>query len=343
MTTIILGDIMKAIVYEKYGPPDVLKLTDVEKPTPKDDEVLIKVHSTAINPFEWHFMRGEPVFMRLGSGILHPKEKILGCDLSGTVEAIGKNVTEFKLGDAVFGLSDFGALADYVCAPEKTLVHKPENTSFEEAASIPIAALTALQSLRDLGKIKSGQKILINGSSGGVGTFSVQIAKSFDTHVTGVCSTRNLDLVRGIGADHVIDYTEEDFTQTGERFDLMLDNVGNCSVSDYKCLLKSPGICIVNGFTTAARMIAVMIRGAWTSRTSTQKIHIMMANPTKEDLLYLKELLEQGKVKPVIDRCYPLNETAEAMDYLEQGHAQGKVVITMDHEERNDARGAYSR
>ena len=324
---------MKAIVYTEYGPPEVLQLKEVEKPTPKDDEVLVKIHAASANPADWHLMRAEPFLARLANGLLKPKNPRLGADIAGRVEAIGRNVTQFQVGDEVFGdMSEngLGGFAEYVCAPEELLALKPAKMTFEQAAAVPLAAFTALQGLRDKGQIQQGQKVLINGASGGVGTFAVQIAKSFGTEVTGVCSTRNLDMVRSIGADHVIDYTQEDFTQNGQRYDLIFDAVGNRSVSDYQRALSPNGICAVAGFTTLSRLFQVIFLGAWVSKTGSKKIGQMeTAKPNKKDLIVIKELLETGKVVPVIDRRYPLSEVAEAIRYLEEGHARGKVVITV--------------
>ena len=322
---------MKAIVYTKYGPPDVLQLKEVEKPTPKGDEVLVKVHAAVTNPADWHLMRGTPFFIRFDAGFPKPKNQILGSDIAGRVEAVGSNITEFQPGHEVFGDISAGGFAEYVCAPETTLALKPANLSFEQAAAVPVVAFTALQGLRDKGGIQPGQKVLINGASGGVGTTAVQIAKSFSSEVTGVCSTRNLDMVRSIGADHVIDYTQEDFTKNGQHYDLIFDAVGNRSVSDYKRALSPEGICVIAGFTTLSHFIfQVLILGSWVSRRGSKKIGSMgSAIPNKEDLVFIKELLEAGKVVPVIDRRYPLSEVPEAIRYLEEGHAQGKVVITM--------------
>ncbi len=326
---------MKAIVYHKYGPPDVLELQEIEKPTVKEGEVLVKVHAASVNPLDWHILRATPFFARAATGLLKPKRKILGADLAGRVEAVGRNVNQFQPGDEVFGDTfgrlGLGAFAEYVCVPENGLVLRPTSTTFEEAAAVPVAALTALQGLRDKGQIQSGQKVLINGASGGVGTFAVQIAKSFGAEVTGVCSTRNLDMVRSIGADHVIDYTQEDFTKDGQTYDLIYCAVGNRSAADYKRALNSNGICVVAGFTTMSHMLfQVLLLGAWISMTGSKKIGAMgTVIPNKEDLVFIKELLEAGKVVPVIDRRYPLSETAEAIRYLEKGHARGKVVITV--------------
>ena len=317
---------MKAIVNTTYGSPDVLQFKDVEKPSPTDDEVLIKVLAASANPLDWHYMRGTPFLARLEFGLQKPKNTKLGADIAGRVEAVGRNVTRFQAGDEVFGgmtLNELGGFAEYICAPEALWALKPANLTFEQAAAVPLAAFTALQGLRDKGQIQPGQKVLINGASGGVGTFAVQIAKSFGTEVTGVCSTRNLDMVRSIGADHVIDYTQEDFTQNGQRYDLIFDAVGNRSVADYQRALSPNGICAVAGFTTLARLFQVMLLGG-------KKIGLMeTAKPNQKDLVFIKELLEAGKVVPVIDRRYPLSEVAEAIRYLEAGHARGKVVITV--------------
>ncbi|MCH7887080.1 MAG: NAD(P)-dependent alcohol dehydrogenase [Candidatus Marinimicrobia bacterium] len=324
---------MKAIIYTKYGPPDVLQLKEIEKPAPKEDEVLVKVHAASVNPLDWHLMRAEPFLARLEVGLLKPKNKILGADIAGRVEAVGRNVKEFQPGDEVFGEifeNGLGGFAEYAAVPESALALKPANISFEAAAAVPVAALTALQGLRDKGQIQSGQKVLINGASGGVGTFAVQIAKSFGAEVTGVCSTRNLDMVRSIGADQVIDYTQEDFTKNGQRYDLIFDAVGNRSVSEYKRVLSPQGICVIPGFTTLSHLFQVIFLGTWVSMTGSKKIGMMgTVKPSKKDLIFIKELLEAGKIVPVIDRSYPLNEVPEAIRYLEEGHAQGKVVITI--------------
>lgn len=317
---------MKAIVYTKYGSPDVLQLKEVEKPAPKADEVLVKVQAASVNPADWHLMRAEPFLARFANGLLKPKNTRLGADVAGSVEAVGSNVTQFKVGDDVFGemaLDTLGCFAEYVCAPEDVVALKPANLTFEQAAAVPLAAFTALQGLRDKGQIRPGQKVLINGASGGVGTFAVQIAKSFGTEVTGVCSTRNVELVRSIGADHVIDYTQVDFTQNGQQYDLIFDAVGNRSVADIRRALSPTGICSVAGFTSLSRLFQVMLLGG-------KKIGLMeTAKTNQKDLLIIKELLETDKVVPVIDRRYPLAETAEAIRYLETGRARGKVIITV--------------
>ena len=319
---------MKAIVYTKYGAPDVLELKEVEKPTPRDDEVLVKVHAVSANAADLHFLRGKPFLMRLmGIGLLKPKNKILGSDIAGRVEAIGRNVKQFQPGDEVFGNMRSG-FAEYVCTREDALVLKPANISFEEAAAVPMAAVTALQGLRDTGQIQTGQKVLINGASGGVGTFAVQIAKSFGAEVTGVCSTQNVDMVRSMGADQVIDYTQEDFTKNGQRYDLILAANGYHSIADYKRALRPRGTYVMTGGSTA-QMFQAMLLGPWISMTGGKKMGNLLKKSNTKDLVCMKELLEAGKVVPVIDRRYSLGETAEAIRYLEEGHARGKVVISV--------------
>ena len=319
---------MKAIVYERYGPPEVLQLKEVDKPIPKDNEVLVKVHAASANPLDWHFMRATPFIMRFISGLLKPKNKILGADIAGQVEAVGKNVKQFQAGDEVYGDISRRGFAEYVCVTEDKLVLKPVNVSFSAAAAVPVAGLTALQCLRDQGQIRQGQKVLINGASGGVGTFGVQIAKSFGAEVTGVCSTRNVEMVRSIGADQIIDYTSEDFTQNGHLYDLILDNVGNRSFSDIKRILGPNGTYLLNGYSPVL-MLRLLLHSA-ISKTSGQSMrNSSVEKANQSDLEFLKELLEADKVKPVIDRCYPLSETDEAIRYLEKGHARGKVVITL--------------
>ncbi len=325
---------MKAIVYEKYGPPDVLQLKDVEKPTPKDDEVLVKVQAASLNAGDWHALRGTPFLQRLESGFPKPKNLILGADVSGRIEAIGKSVAKFQPGDEIYGdlyWCGFGAFAEYVCIPEKSLALKPTNISFEEAAAVPQAAFTALHALRDQGQVQLGQKVLINGASGGVGTFAVQIAKAFGAEVTGVCSSQNLELVCSIGADHVIDYTQEDFTKNGQQYDLIVDIVANHSLSDLKRSLNPNGICVVVGFSTLVHMLKVTILGPWMSRIGSKKIGMLMPKEDETDLTFMKELLETGKIIPVIDKYYTFSELPEAIRYLEEGHARGKVVITVEH------------
>jgi len=323
---------MKAMVYHTYGSPDVLKLEEVQKPVPQDDEVLVQVHATSVNAGDWHLLRAKPFLMRfMGFGLIKPKHTILGSDIAGRVEVVGRNVTQFQSGDEVFGntaKSGFGGFAEYVAVPENALVLKPTNISFEEAAAVPQAALTALQGLRDKGHIQKGQKVLINGASGGIGTFAVQLAKAFGADVTAVCSTRNVDIVRSIGADHVIDYTQEDFTKNGQRYDLILAVNGYHSISAYKRALHPEGVYVMTGGSNA-QLFQAMLLGPLVSRTGRQKMGNSAHKPNKKDLMFMKELLEASKVKPVIDRRFPLRDVADAIRYLEAGHAQGKVVITV--------------
>ena len=322
---------MKAIVYEKYGTPDVLHIKEIEKPVPADNEVLIRVRAASVTFGDLAAVKGEPFMVRFTLGLREPKYKTPGKDVTGVVEAVGANVKEFKVGDAVFGdLSEcgWGAFAEYVSAPEKAIVHKPANSSFEEAAAVPESAVVALQGLRSLGNIQSGQKVLIYGASGGIGTFAVQIAKSFGTHVTGVCSTRNLDLVRSLGADLVIDYTKEDFTQSGGQYDLILATAGYRSLFDYKRALAPGGHYVATG-GEMAQIFQPMLLGPWLS-TDGRKMTNLAMKPNKNDLTFVKGLIESGKVKPVIDKCFPLSEAPEALRYYGQGRSRGKVVVTMD-------------
>jgi NADPH:quinone reductase-like Zn-dependent oxidoreductase len=322
---------MKAMVYTEYGSPDVLQLKEVEKPTPRDNEVLIKVHTASLNAADGHYLRGTPWLFRLACGLLQPKNTLLGADVAGRIEAVGRNVTRFQLGDAVFGdlsMCGRGTLAEYVCATEDAVVLKPANTSWEAAAAVPLAAVTALRGLRSKGPIQRGQKVLINGASGGVGTFAVQIAKAFGAEVTGVCSTRKVELVRSIGADHVVDYTQEDFTTNGQQYDLILAANGYQPIGAYRRALSSSGTYVMTG-GSMAQMFQAMFLGPVISMTGTKSMGNMMSKPDCQDLAFMKELLEGGKVTPVIDRWYPLSEVADAMRYLEEGHAQGKVVITV--------------
>jgi len=318
---------VKAIVYTKYGPPeDVLELKEVEKPTPKDNEVLVKIHAASINWADNAAVRGKPFLVRTSHGLLKPKNRILGTDIAGQVEAVGSDVKKFQPGDEVFGdiyECGFGAFAEYVSVPENVLALKPVNLSYEEAAAVPQYALVALQGLRNEGKIKPWQKVLINGASGGIGTFAVQIAKSFGAEVTGVCSTRNLELVRSIGADHVIDYTQEDFTKKEQRYDLILDIVANRSVPDYTSALSPNGSYVAVAFNAAA----LFSRGR-----GGKKVIQLSHKPNVNDLEYMKELIEAGKVVPIIDSRYPLSEAAEAFRRYGEGHPVGKVVITMKHD-----------
>jgi NADPH:quinone reductase-like Zn-dependent oxidoreductase len=326
---------MKAIVYCDYGTADVLQLADLEKPAPDDDQLLIKVHAAALNPLDWHFIRGTPYVMRLQAGLRKPKAIQLGVDFAGTVEAVGKNVTEFTAGDEVFG-GRTGALAEYLCVrADRAVVRKPANLTFEQAAAVPIAAVTALQGLRDKGKVRPGQRVLINGASGGVGTFAVQLAKNFGADVTGVCSTRNLDMVRSLGADRVIDYTREDFTRSGASYDLILDNVGNRSLAEFRRVLAPQGkyVMIGGGGPDDGRWIGALGRPLLALAQSPfigQEMGMMLAQLNKNDLILLGDLMQAGKVTPVIDRRYPLSEVPAAIRYLEEGHARGKVVIDVD-------------
>lgn len=321
---------MKAILYTKYGSPDVLQLQEVAKPTPNDDQILIKIQGASANPLDWHRMRGAPFLVRTEEGWRKPKNPKIGSDMAGRVEAIGKDVTWLKVGDEVYGCIGAGGFAEYAVVQGKKLAPKPTNLSFEETATVPTAALTALQGLRDKGQIQPGQKVLINGAAGGVGTFAVQIAKYYGAEVTGVCSTRNVEMVRSIGADHVIDYTQEDFTKNGQHYDVIYDLVSNHSVLGYRRALSPNGRCIMAGFSSMLHVFQVLIVGSIVSKLGSKQVGMMgVAKPNREDLTFLKELIEAGKIKPVIDRRYPLNETAEAIRYLETGHARGKVIITM--------------
>ena len=322
---------MKAIVCTKYGSPDVLQLEEVKKPTPGDDEVLIKVYAASVNAGDWHLMRADPCLVRLAFGLFKPRHKILGADIAGRVEAVGRNVTQFQAGDEIFGdISGhgFGAFAEFACVDENALALKPAGMTFEEAAAVPSAAVTALQGLRDKGKIQAGQKVLINGASGGVGTFAVQIAKALGANVTAVCSTGKMDTVHAMGADQVIDYTQEDFTQNGKRYDLILAVNGYHPIADYKHSLSPRGIYVTSG-GSMAQMFQAMLLGPWMSNKEGKRMGNFLVKPNQNDLLFMKQLVESGKVTPVIDRRYPLSEVADAIRYLEQGHARGKVVITM--------------
>ena len=319
---------MKAAVYRSYGPPEVLKIEEIEKPTPKEDEVLIKIHAASVNAYDWHFLTADIFLIRLmGGGVLKPKYTRLGADIAGRIEAVGRNVKQFQPDDEVFGMVK-GGFAEYACAPENALALKPVNLSFEEAAAVPMAAVTALQGLRDEGQIQAGQKVLINGASGGVGTFAVQVAKSFGAEVTAVCSPRNLDQARSIGADHVIDYTEEDFTKNGQQYDLVFAANGYHSLSAYKRTLTPKGIYIMAG-GSVAQIFQSMLMGSMMSETGGKTMGGVSAKRSQQDLVFIKELFEAGKVKSVIDRRYPLSEAAEALRYLGEGHAKGKIVVTM--------------
>jgi NADPH:quinone reductase-like Zn-dependent oxidoreductase len=320
---------MKAIVYHNYGSPDVLQYEEIEKPAPGDDDVLIKVHAASLNTLDRLF-HGASYVVRMLTGLRKPKDPRLGRDVAGQVEAVGKNVTRFKPGDAVFGWCQ-GALAEFACTSESALIMKPDGLTFEQAASVPVAATTALQGLRDKGHIRAGQKVLINGATGSVGPFAVQIAKSFGAEVTGVCSTRNVDMVRSIGADHVIDYTREDFTQGAQRYDLIFDSISNHSLSACRRVLNPNGICvIVGGPTSILGFMTLALKAAVLSRFASKKFGAFIARLNREDLTVMRELMEAGKVTPVIDRRYRLSEVPEAMRYLEEGHARGKIVIVSE-------------
>jgi NADPH:quinone reductase-like Zn-dependent oxidoreductase len=323
---------MKGIERRCYGPPSVLEYADLVKPTPADDEVLVRVHAASVNPLDWHYVEGTPYLVRIDGGFGKPENPRLGVDFAGTVEAVGKSVKRFKPGDEVFG-GKFGAFADYVTVREdRAIAPKPANVTFDQAAAVPIAALTALQVLRDKGHVKAGQKVLINGASGGVGSFAVQIAKAYGAEVTGVCSTRNLELVRSLGADHVIDYTREDFTRSAEHYDLIVDNVSTHSVSDYRRVMSPHGLYVMIGSATIGDWfgwLEIPFEAWIRSPFMSQKFEMLLAELNKDDLAVLGDLMQSGKVTPVIDRTYKLSETAEALRYLEKGHARGKVVLTV--------------
>jgi NADPH:quinone reductase-like Zn-dependent oxidoreductase len=321
---------LKAIVYYEYGSPDVLKLEEIDIPVIGDDQVLVRVHAASVNPLDWHGMRGEPLVMRASEGLTKPKNNGMGADLAGRVEAVGKNVTKFHPGDEVFGMS-IRTLAEFARVSEEAIVPKPANLTFEQAAAVPVGAITALQGLRDKGQIQPGQKVLVNGAAGGVGTFAVQIAKSFGADVTGVTSTRNIEMVRSIGADHVIDYTKDDFSRNGQLYDLIFDSVGNRSLSDLRRVLSPKGTLVMVG-AAEGRWIGPLIpplKALLLSPFVGQKMRFFIAKRKNADLVLLKDLIEAGKVTPIIDRSYPLNRVPEAIGYLEEGHARGKVVITI--------------
>lgn len=318
-------------MYQKYGSPENLRLTDIDIPVPKDHEVLVKVHAASVNYGNLVLLKGKPYLARFAYGLLKPKHTIPGGDIAGQVEAVGKDVTQFQPGDNVFrDLSGcgWGGFAEYVSVPEKGLAIKPANISFEEAAAVPMAGVTALQALRNKGNIQAGQKVLIYGASGGVGTFAVQIAKSFGAEVTGICSTRNLDILHTLGADHAIDYKKEDFSKRTEKYDLILAVNGYQPISAYKRALKSNGTYVLAG-GSGAQFTQAMVLGPWISLTGNKKMSSMLQRQNQEDLFYLSELLEAGKVKSVIDRSFKLSEAEKAFRYFEEGHAQGKVIITI--------------
>ncbi len=322
---------MKAIVYDTYGPPDVLRCDEIEKPIPTDDEVLVRVRAASVNPIDWHFMRGAPYVVRMMLGWRKPKVTRLGVDVAGEVEAVGRNVTEFEAGDEAFG-SCRGAFAEYVCTAGSALVRKPGGVSFEQAAAVPVAACTVLQCLRDRARLQVGQQVLINGASGGVGTLAVQVAKAFGAEVTGVCSTRNVDMVGSLGADHVIDYAREDFTTGGRRYDVILDLVTNHSLSACRRVLNPGGTYLMIGGADyrLLSLVSVMIQSAALSWFTSQTLGLMLAKLSKQDFVAIAALMEAGKVTPVIDRRYALAEVPDAIRYLEEGHARGKVIITVE-------------
>ena len=325
---------MKAIVRRQYGPPKVLHLVEIETPTPRDNEVLVKVHAASVNAYDWHLQTADIFLVRfMGGGLLRPKSTIPGADIAGRIEAAGNGVRLFRPGDEVFGdiaSCGNGGFAEYVSVPERLLARKPANLTFEQAAAVPMAATTALRGLRDEGHIQPGQRVLIQGASGGVGTFAVQIAKSFGAEVTAVCSTRNLDQALSLGADHVIDYTKVDFTRSGQEYDLILAANGYHPLSAYRRALAPHGVYVMAG-GTMAQIFQAMLLGPWMSRTGGKKMKGVPARQSQADLVFLKGLLESGKVVPVIDRRYPLREAAEALRYLGEGHARGKVVINVEH------------
>lgn len=335
-SAILRLSLMKAIVRHRYGTAEVLELASLPKPVPTENEVLVRVRAAAMNPLDWHLMRGSPWFLRLFSGLGKPKNIRLGVDVAGTIVGLGTSVTEFRLGDEIFGALD-GALGEYVCGPESAVVRRPSNCTPDEAAAVPIAGLTALQALRDKGHVKPGDAVLINGAGGGVGTFAVQIAKWLGASVTGVCSGRNVDLVRSLGADHAIDYTRQDFAESAERYDVIFDLVGNRTLADFRKVLKSKGVYIGCGGgspeQSAGQFLKDMLRQVVTGWFTSQTLTGILARRSKADLEILSELLRNGLIKPVIDRRYRLSEVTEAIRYLEEGHARGKVVIALD--ERN--------
>ena len=321
---------MKAIFRDAYGSADILELREIDKPVPKDDQLLLKVHAASVNPLDWHALRGEPFLVRLmGFGLLKPKHQILGADMAGRVEAVGKDVTRFKVGDEVFG-SSLGGFAEYACIRESQAALKPATMTFKQAAAVPVASLTALQALRNQGRIQDGQHVLINGASGGVGTFAVQIASALGAHVTGVCSGKNVEMVQSIGADHVIDYTKEDYWLSGQEYDLIVDNAAFQSIHKPLSVLKPGGIYVgVGGASSSLSVLLSLILNPLIAKIKGRQVRSFMSNMNQADLGFMSELLENGKVVPVIDRNYSLSDTPQAIRYVEEGHAQGKVVITI--------------
>ncbi|MFD7262243.1 NAD(P)-dependent alcohol dehydrogenase [Streptomyces sp. NPDC059874] len=324
---------MKAIVQDRYGSSDVLEFREVDRPVPGDAEVLVRVHASSVNARDWHVMRGDPYVARLTFGLTRPKQRIQGADFAGVVEAVGKDVTRLRPGDEVYGEAD-GAFAEYVCASQEVLGPKPANLTFAQAAAVPLAGNTALMGLRDVGKVRPGQRVLVNGASGGVGTFAVQLAKALGAEVTGVCSTRNVDLVRSLGADHVVDYTREDFTRTGERYDLLFDLVGNRTLAECRRALTPTGVLVLSGGGVSEGVslfgpVGLIIRGTLMSRFRGGRIRVLTTEPSADNLAALCELLESGALTPAVDRTYPLSQAAEAIRYVEVEHAGAKVVITV--------------
>ena len=320
---------MKAIVYERYGSPDMLKLQEMPKPTPGAGEVLVKLHATALNAADWHMLRADPFLVRFEAGLTAPKRRVLGADIAGQVEAVGAGVTQFRPGDEVYGeitSCGWGGFAEYVCARETCLAPKPANLTWEEAAAVPMAAMTALQALRDKANVQAGQSVLIHGAGGGVGTFTVQLAKVFGAEVTAVCGPRNIQRVRDLGADHVIDYTQQDFAQGGQQYDVILAVNGSRALTDYRRALRPGGQYVMIGGSTG-QMFQALLLGPLFSLAGGRKMGNLLAHVSQEDLIYLRDLIEAGKITPIIDRCYPLEQVPDAMRYLEEGHAGGKIVI----------------
>jgi len=325
---------MKAVVYHEYGSPDVLAVQEVDKPAIKEGEVLMRVLGAAVNPGDWDLLHGRPYVLRPITGLRRPRNKVLGLAVAGRIETVGNNMSKVRPGDDVYAEISKGGFAEYARVPQAALAPKPSNLTFEQAAAVPVVGVTALQALRDIGRVQPGQKVLINGASGGVGTFAVQIAKALGAEVTGVCSTKNVDLVRSIGADHVIDYTREDFTRSGQQYDLILDNVGNRSLSEYRRALTPKGMLIPNSNKGGGRWIGAFLRRAvkalLLSPFVSQRLRPFAASGKGEDLVVMTELMEAGKVTPVIDRAYPLGETGEALRYYGKGHTRGRIIITME-------------
>ena len=322
---------MKAIINTTYGSPDVLRLVELETPTPAADEVLIRVHAAAVNAYDWHLLRADPFLVRLTMGFFRPRNPMLGADVAGQIVAIGRDVTQFKPGDEIYGdlsACGNGGFAEYVAVPEKYVARKPASLTFKQAAAVPMAAVTALQGLRDVGSVQPGHKVLINGASGGVGTFAVQIAKALGAEVTAVCSTSKIDLTQSLGADHVIDYAKEDFTRNGRQYDLILAVNGDRSLGDYERVLMPNGTYAMVGGSNS-QIFQALLRGPIKSRSGGKRFTTVSAKPNQADLEVMNDLIETGRVRPVVDRCYPLSETAEALRYVEAGHARGKVVITI--------------